>query len=153
MRSALVALSLLLAGPAVASEIMVMDPYARAARPGAPTGAVFMMLHNMGETDDRLVSAQSPVAQRVELHTHIMDGDIMKMRKVEGGIPVPAGGMHELGRGGDHVMLMGVTEDLIDGETISITLTFEVSGEVTIEVPVDNARGQGTKGHKHSHDH
>jgi copper(I)-binding protein len=64
----------------------------------------------------------------------------MKMMEVEEGFAVPAGGSHALARGGDHVMLMGLTRDLADGDTFPLTLVFEKSGEVVIEVPVDNAR-------------
>jgi len=149
MRFLLSALLAILALPAVADDIMVMDPYARVSRPGGPTGAIFMVLHNMGDTEDRLIAAQTPVAQLVQIHTHIEDNGVMKMRKIEGGIPLPAGGMHELARGGDHVMLMGITENLIDGTTIPLTLTFEVAGDVTLEVPVDNNRGQGASAHNH----
>ena len=148
MRLFFAALAVCLAGPVAAGEIMVMDPYARASRPGAPTGAVFMTLHNMGDTDDRLIGASTPVAQVTQIHTHIDDNGIMKMREIEGGLPVAAGQMHELARGGDHVMLMGVTEDLVQGETIPLTLIFENAGEITLDVPIDNKRGQG-KAHKH----
>lgn len=119
-----------------------MDPFARASRPGAPTGAIFMSIQNAGTIADRLVAANSPAAAVVQIHTHIEESGIMKMREVVAGIPVPAGGTHTLSRGGDHVMLMGVTQELVDGGTVSLTLVFEVAGEFVIEVPVDNSRGQ-----------
>ena len=78
----------------------------------------------------------------VQIHAHIEDGGIMKMREIEAGVPLPAGGTHELSRGGDHVMLMGVAQELVDGGTVPLTLVFEVAGEIVIEVPVDNSRGQ-----------
>ena len=142
-------LALFTAGPAFASEIMVIDPYARAARPGAPTGAVFMTLHNMGTTGDRLVGATTPAAEITQIHTHIDEDGVMKMREVKDGIPLAAGAMHAFERGGDHVMLMGLTQDLMDGDTLSLTLIFEQAGEVEIQVPVDSKRGQGTKSHDH----
>ena len=78
----------------------------------------------------------------VQIHAHIDDGGIMKMREIEAGVPLPAGATHELSRGGDHVMLMGVAQELVDGATVPLTLVFEVAGEIVIEVPVDNSRGQ-----------
>lgn len=135
-------LGLLPGGPLLAGDIEIIDPYARASRPGAPTGAIFMSIQNAGTIADRLVAAKSPAAAVVQIHTHIEESGIMKMREVEAGIPVPAGGTHTLSRGGDHVMLMGVTQDLVDGETVPLTLVFEIAGEVVIAVPVDNARGQ-----------
>ena len=70
----------------------------------------------------------------------------MRMREIKAGIPLPAGATHTLSRGGDHVMLMGVTQELVDGETVPLTLVFEIAGEVVIEVPVDNERGQPAGG-------
>ena len=149
MRFFITTLALCLAGPGLAAEIMVMDPYARVARPGAPTGAAYMVLHNMGDADDRLIGAESPVAELVQIHTHIEDNGVMKMRRIEGGIPLPAGTMHELARGGDHVMMMGLTQELMDGTVIEVTLVFEKAGEVIVAVPVDSARGQAGTAHNH----
>ena len=137
--------------PAAASDIMVMDSYARAAMANAKTGAAFLMIHNTGETDDRLLGAASPAAKRVELHTHIESGDgIMKMVHVEEGFDLPAGGMIEMKRGGKHVMFMGLTDPFVQGEMIPVTLTFEKAGEMQIEVPVDLERQDA---HGMSHDH
>ncbi|MYA87741.1 MAG: copper chaperone PCu(A)C [Boseongicola sp. SB0662_bin_57] len=132
--------------PLHAGNIEIIDPFARASRPGAPTGAIFMSIRNTGASADRLVAARSPAAAMVQIHTHVEDGGIMKMREVEAGIQLPSGATHALSRGGDHVMLMGVTQELVDGETVPLTLVFEIAGEVVIEVPVDNARGQPTGG-------
>lgn len=135
-------LGLLPGSPLLAGDIEILDPYARASRPGAPTGAIFMLIRNAGTVADRLVGAKSPAAAMVQVHAHIEEGGIMKMREVEAGLPVPAGGTHALSRGGDHVMLMGLKQELVDGETVPLTLVFEVAGEVMIAVPVDNSRGQ-----------
>ena len=131
----------LAAGPALAEGLMIKDAYARASRPNAPTGAAFMQILNHGETDDRLISVASDIAARVELHTHIDMGDgVLKMMEVEDGFALPAGGMVSLARGGDHVMFMGLNQSLIDGETISVTLTFEHAGDMIVDIPVDNVR-------------
>ncbi|GHH01730.1 copper chaperone PCu(A)C [Pseudodonghicola xiamenensis] len=135
------ATTLALALPAVAGDIQVQDAYARAATKMSKTGAAFMVLMNEGDQDDRLVAANSDVAKRVELHTHKDNGQgVMSMMKVEEGFPVPAHGHHALARGGDHVMLMGLTRPLEQGDIVQITLTFEKAGEVTIDVPVDLER-------------
>ena len=123
------------------AEISVSDAYARTSRPGAPTGAVFMQINNHGSKDDRLLSATSQVAARVELHTHIDAGNgIMHMRKVEEGFVIPAHGSHTLTRGGDHIMLLGLTRTLKDRQRIPITLILENAGTVQVEIPVDNHR-------------
>ena len=127
--------------PAFAGDVTVSDAYARSAMPGAMSGAIFMTLNNSGTTDDRLVSASSDVAKMVQLHTHIKGSDgVMKMVEVENGFEVPAGGSHALARGGDHVMLMGLKHSLAQGETVTLKLTFEHAGEMTVEVPVDLTR-------------
>lgn len=127
--------------PAFAADITVEDAYARSASPMAKSGAAFMILHNAGATDDRLVSAASDAAMRVELHTHKATGDgVMQMMQVEDGFVVPAGGTHALARGGDHVMLMGLAQPMRQGDTITVTLTFETAGEITVEIPVDLER-------------
>ncbi|WP_227268855.1 copper chaperone PCu(A)C [Roseobacter weihaiensis] len=123
------------------AEIVVTDPYARASRPNAPTGAAFMMIQNTGETADRLISASSDIAERVELHTHIDQGDgIMKMVEVEEGFPIAPGETHMMVRGGDHVMFMGLNESLEQGGEVVVTLTFEQAGDVVVTIPVDNER-------------
>ena len=136
--------------------IEIVDPYARASGMSAISGAAFMVLRNTGTTDDRLIAATSPVAERVELHTHLADDQgVMRMIEVEAGFPVPAGSEHVLGRGGDHVMFLGITTPFADGTTVPLTLTFEQAGDVVVEVPVDLTRmpaghgghGMGQGGH------
>ena len=111
------------------------------ARASAASGAVFMMIHNNTDQDDRLVSVSTEVAEKAELHTHQESADgVMQMVKIDGGIALPAGDMHEFARGGDHVMLMGLTRKLKDGDTFPLILTFEKAGAVTVTATVDNAR-------------
>lgn len=152
------ALACCLALPAFAGEmkIEIMDAYARSS---AKSGAAFFTIMNHAGEDDRLVAAASDVSKRVELHTHTEDANgVMRMREIEGGIAVPANGSHALQRGGDHVMFMGLSEALPEGETITVTLTFEKAGDVTVDIPVDNDRapqhmqGQGgNMGHQGGH--
>ncbi|WP_101067758.1 copper chaperone PCu(A)C [Roseovarius salinarum] len=141
--------ALSLAAPALAGNIEVKDPYARSAAMSAMSGAAFMMIHNTGETDDRLVGAASPVAEKVELHTHKEDDmGVMRMIHVEEGFPLPAGGKIAMKRGGRHVMFMGLKAPFEQGDTVPLTLTFETAGEMSVEVPVDLER-QPMEGHGH----
>lgn len=127
--------------PAFADGIMIKDPYSRSAGPHAKTGAAFFGIMNQTDQDDRLIAAASDIAKRVELHTHIETADgVMQMREVKDGFPVEAGGMHMLARGGDHVMFMGLIRPMLQGDTVTVTLTFEKAGDVTVEIPVDLAR-------------
>jgi hypothetical protein len=127
--------------PAMAgSEITIEDPYARAAGATAIAGAAFFVIHNTGDEADRLIAVESDAAQRVELHTHIAEGDVMRMVEVTEGFEVPAGGMHMLKRGSDHVMFMGLTGPMEQGATVNVTLVFEKSGRIELAIPVDNDR-------------
>lgn len=141
-----------LASAALAGDaIMVKDPYARSSTMMSGSGAAFMVLMNHGTEDDRLVAASSDIAEKVELHTHKEDGDgVMRMMKVEEGFPVPAGGMHTLARGGDHVMFLGLRQPMKHGDTVTVTLTFEKAGDITVDIPVDLER-KPMHGMKHKH--
>jgi len=121
------------------AEIQVQDPYARSSNIMA--GAAFMVIQNTGDTDDRLISVTSDAAKRVELHTHIEDADgLMQMIHVEDGFVLPASGEIALKRGSDHIMFMGLNAPFEQDDIITITLTFEQAGEVTVEIPVDQDR-------------
>ena len=134
------ALALGLAAPALA-EIEIADAYARSASPMAKSGAAFLVIRNTDDTADRLIGVASDAAAKTELHTHIAgENGVMRMVHVEEGFELPAGGMIEMKRGAEHVMLMGLTAPLSQGDTIALTLVFEKAGEMTIDVPVDNAR-------------
>jgi copper(I)-binding protein len=112
------------------------------------TGAIFFVVQNHQAADDVLLAAASDAAELVQLHTHIMaDGGVMQMRHMPEGFIIPANGEHALLRGGDHVMMMGLTRALADGDMITLTLTFEKAGEVILEVPVDNQRKDAPMDH------
>jgi len=155
-KSLLAATALTLAAfPAFAEGIMISDAYARTSGAMAKSGAAFMVIENHAASDDRLISASSDVAQKVELHTHKAGADgVMQMVEVPEGFAVPAHGSHALARGGDHVMFLGLTRPLAQGDVVAVTLTFEKAGVVEVEIPVDLQR-QGAmgdmpmQGHKH----
>jgi copper(I)-binding protein/uncharacterized protein YcnI len=132
-----------------AGEIAVEQPFARATP--AKVGGVFLTLKNGGGMADKLLKAASPVAESVELHTHIKDGDAMRMRAVEN-IPVPANGQTALEPGGYHIMLIGLKQALKEGTSFPLTLTFEKAGSVTVTVPVQKAGAPAAAGgHEHKH--
>lgn len=142
------ALCVTISAPAIA-DIIVKDAYMRTSGPSAKTGAAFMQIINDSDANDQLIAASSDIADRLEMHTHIESGDgVMKMREVEGGFMIPANGMHELVRGGDHVMFLGMTKPVAQGDVISVTLTFEKAGDVVVEIPVDLKR-KAKEGMKH----
>lgn len=138
----LAALFAFVALPALAHDgVHINDAYARSNGVMGGSGAIFFVVENHQIEDDRLIAAASDVANMVQLHTHIAGADgVMQMREVPDGFMIPANGLHALARGGDHVMLMGLTTALKDGDIVKLMLTFEKAGVVEVEVPVDNAR-------------
>jgi copper(I)-binding protein len=132
--SALLALG---AGAAAAQDIEVRDAQAFSANPSS--GAVFMTIENRGHAD-RIVAAATPVAKRAELHTHVMENGIARMRPVAGGIELPEHGTVTLARGGLHVMLLGLPAPLAEGQRFPLTLTLDSGYDITVEVTVGALR-------------
>ena len=91
---------------------------------------------NTGTTPDRLVAVKSPAAGKTELHEMKMDGTIMRMREVEKGIEIPAGGTVELKPGGFHIMFMGLKTPFAKDTRVPATLVFEKAGSINVELAV-----------------
>ena len=144
MKPALLLLALV-ASPAMA-QITVSDAWSRATAPGAKIAAGYMTIKNTAKTPDRLVSASSPAAERVETHITVKDGDIFRMREVKG-YEVPAGGSFELKPGGAHLMLVNVKAPLKEGDEVRLTLRFERAGEVKTALHVGRLTDTGKHGH------
>ena len=141
IQTTLAAFAAFIAMPAFAHDgVHINNPYARVMGGVGASGAVFFEIENHQDADDRLIAVTSDVADKVELHTHKEEGGVMKMLAVLEGFAVPAGGMHALARGGDHVMLMGLKSELKNGDVVDLTLTFEKAGEVKVQATIDNDR-------------
>lgn len=130
-----------------ATSVTVEEPFARKAIKAQRNSAAFMTLRNSGP-EVAIVAAESPVAEIVELHTHVHDNGVMRMRKIDK-IELPAGGEVTLKPGGLHVMLLGLKQDLNEGERISVTLKFSDGSSKTIEAPVRMVMRPKMKGMKH----
>lgn len=135
------------AAPVTLGDLTLEGGFARATPPGAPVGGGFLTIVNGGDEDDRLVSASSPAAGRVEIHEMAMEGEVMRMRELPGGLPVPAGERVELKPGGYHLMFMELKKPLVEGETVPVTLVFEKAGEVLVSLPVGPMKGGKGAGH------
>lgn len=131
-------------------RLSVETPWSRATPRGAKVGGGYLTITNSGKEADRLVSASSPIAGKVELHEMSMDGGIMKMRPLPKGIAVAAGATVSLAPGGLHVMFLDLKQPLQQGERFPARLTFEKAGvmDVTFEV---RAIGAGSGGHGGHH--
>ena len=118
-----------------ASGVNVLEPYARSAVQVQRNSAVFMRLQNSSKQKAVVVAASSPVAENVELHTHINDRGVMRMRRIPE-IVVPPMQATELKPGGLHIMLLGLRQDLVIGQSIPVTLVFSDSSQQSLLAPV-----------------
>ncbi len=118
-----------------ADSVTAADAYIRAVPPGQPNSAAFMVLKNGDSVDHALVKAASPAANVVELHTHVHEDGMMKMRPVDK-IDIKAGGETALQPGGLHIMLIDLTQPLTPGERVPVTLTFEDGTSKNIDAEV-----------------
>lgn len=126
-------------------DLVITGAFSKGMLPGQPVGGGYLTITNNGEVDDMLVSASSPVAGAVELHEMAMQGQVMKMRKLDAGIAIPAGQTIELKPGGLHMMFMKVKEPFKAGGEVPVTLTFEKAGPIEVKLAVGAA---GPGGHK-----
>lgn len=135
-----------------AGEVRIGHPYARPTPPGARVAGVWLKsLTNEGKTGDRLLRASTPVAERVEIHTMRMDGNVMRMREL-GELALPPGRIFEMRpQAGEHLMLMELRRPLKAGDTFPLVLEFERSGRV--EVRVDVEAGDASAGAAHGAGH
>lgn len=142
--------SLLLSTAALAHEVRVGDleiihPNIPAPAATAKAAGGFMAISNEGAVADRLVAVQTGIAKRAQVHTTETGADgVAKMVHLPDGVEIPAGGTVVLERGGLHVMFMGLTGALKEGDMVPATLVFEKAGPVAIEFMVDPP---GEKGH------
>ncbi len=135
--------ALLAATDALASEytlgtLRIDDPWARATPATAKAGGGYLVIRNTGATADRLVSARSPAADKAEVHEMKMEGSVMRMRELDHGLDIPAGGTVTLAPGGLHVMLMGLKAPLKLGTKVPLTLVFEKAGSIDVELDVES---------------
>ncbi len=139
--------------PSTASAHMVIeDAVARVTHAGAQSAAVYISLRNHSDEDDRLFRVEGDVAERIEIHTHMQDdAGVMRMMELEDGIAIPSGEGHLLRPGGDHIMLLGLSQPLEQGDTFELLLFFDVWLPETITVTVDNAAVEALTGGNGAH--
>ena len=132
------------------TKVMVMNGYARATFALAKTGAVYFTLHNTSDSDKTLmsVSVSSDVASEAQIHTTVMEEDVMKMRELTNGVKIQAGEMVSFESGGRHIMLMGLTKGLKEGGDLALTLKFDDASEMEVRLPIKKEAGES---HHHHH--
>ena len=117
------------------ANVEIDGAYARASIPNVPNSAAFFVIKNNSDKDIAITSANSDIAEKNELHTHIKENQMLKMMKIEK-LVVPAKSSLELKSGGDHVMLMGLKKELKAGDEINLELSFSDGDKKSIKVPV-----------------
>jgi copper(I)-binding protein len=122
-------------------DLDISGGYVRAMLPGQPVGGGYITIHNTGKTDDKLTSVTSSAAGKVELHEMKMEGEIMKMREIKGGIAIPAGATVTLAPSAMHMMFKQVKAPFKQGGTVPVMLMFDKAGMVDINLPVVSAKG------------
>lgn len=125
------------------AEVEISDARVRAVPPGQKMTGAFMDIKNSG-SDLQVISAESSISKVVELHTHIKDGEVMRMRKVPT-IDLPANSTTRLKPGGLHVMFIGLKETLNVDQKIDLKLNFSDGSSQTLEVPVKMIQKPGMK--------
>ena len=137
--------------PAFAQDVTVgsltlSNLWARATPPKAPAGGGFLTITNNGNEQDTLTAVSTPAAEISQLHKMEVVNGIMKMREVEGGIKIPAGGTVMLKPGGFHLMFIKLKHDLKQGETLPVTLTFAKAGTVDVTLAIWPVGSMGPAG-------
>jgi len=122
MKKLVASLCLLAAATLAQAQVTIQDPWVRGTVPKQQASGAFMQLS--ANKDTRLIAAQSPVANVVEIHEMLMDNNIMKMRQIPG-LDIVPGRVLELKPGGFHIMLIELKQQLKGGDVVPITLIFE----------------------------
>lgn len=144
--SLLLTSALLLSTIVNAETFTVDDAHVRATPPHSQNSAAFMKIHNNTDTSRKLIAASSDIADRVELHSHIMSDGMMKMRQVDS-IEVNANDTAILQPGSFHVMFLGLKSSLVEGENVKINLYFDNGDEVVIDAPIKKITSKKTMKH------
>jgi periplasmic copper chaperone A len=119
-----------------AASIVITQPWSRATPGGSKVAGGYLTVENKGSALDRLLSASTDVAKKVEIHEMAVTEGIMTMRPVEGGLAIEPGRNAKFAPGGLHLMIIGLTTPLMRGNKFPVTLKFEKAGEIKVSFDV-----------------
>lgn len=120
--------------PTETAAVTATDAWCRPSPNGAKAGGCYVTL--TAATDDRLTGGSTPRAGSLQVHEMKTENGMMKMAELTGGLPLPAGQAVALAPGGNHLMLIGLTAPLVDGETVPLTLQFASAPAITVQAQV-----------------
>lgn len=130
-----------------AKHLELSTGWTRATVKTAKVGGGYITIKNTGDEADRLIAGSADFANGVHLHQMTLVDDVMRMRPIEGGIIIPAGGEIVLKPGAQHLMFMGLQRPLVKGEKVTVSLTFEKAGDVLVPFKVNSLAAKGAHEH------
>lgn len=119
-----------------AGDITVSGAFVRATPKGAQSAGGYLTISNAGSAAVTFTGASSEAASAVDIHSMAMNGDVMEMKPVEGGLAVPAGGSVTLDPMGYHLMLTGMEQPFVEGQCVEMILHFATAGDLPIELNI-----------------
>jgi copper(I)-binding protein len=148
MRGLLLALGSLIlmcstAHVAASDDIVVRQAWMRATPKGAQVAGGYLTIENHGTVADKLISAATPAASKVEIHEMKTLDDIMMMRPVDGGLVIPPGASVTFAPGGNHLMFIGLGAPYSEGEHVAAALMFEKAGKIDLTFHVGSIGARG----------
>jgi periplasmic copper chaperone A len=117
-------------------SIHISQPWSRATPKGAASGAGYMTITNKGAAPERVSCVSDDASGQCQIHSMSMEGGVMKMRPVEGGLEIKPGESVALKPGGNHMMFLALKHPLEQGQTVKVTLKFEHAGKIDVDYPV-----------------
>ncbi len=118
------------------SNIVVTQAWSRATPGGSKVAGGYLTIENKGPAPDRLLSASTDAAKKVEIHEMTVNDGVMTMRPVESGLPFAPGHTVKFAPGGHHLMIIGLTAPLVQGDKVQIALKFEKAGKIAVSFDV-----------------
>ena len=138
-----------------ARNLVISNPWARATPGGAKVAGGYITITNTGDQPERLMSAESDGAERVEIHEMATTNGVMTMRPLDRGLEIAPGQAVTLAPGGLHLMFMNIKRPLKEGTEVPVSLQFQRAGQVRTVLRVrgigaQNSGGEtSTGGHRH----
>jgi uncharacterized protein YcnI/copper(I)-binding protein len=135
------------AAPVTVGTLSIEGAWTRATAHGARVAAGYLTIRNGGSEADTLVSVETPVAERGEIHDMTMSNEgVMRMRRLAEGLEIPAGGSVELKPGGKHLMFIDLKQPSVEGGTVPVKLTFKSGAVAEISLPIRKLGASGSSG-------
>ncbi|WFU18603.1 copper chaperone PCu(A)C [Bradyrhizobium sp. CB3481] len=131
--------------PAAALDIAVKQAWSRATPKGAKVAAGYLAIENRSIQPDRLLSASSSAAAKVEIHQMALQDGIMTMRSLDDGLTIPPDVTVTLAPGGDHIMFVGLNAPFEEGQHVPVSLNFERAGKIDVNFEVGSVGAKGPR--------